>query len=172
MRVPEAPDLGLSLDREELGTPGESAHAQTCQVDRHVALRQRGTDVQHRRSRQLHVHGAPRPPAPDPDELRGADLSSADLERAILCGADLHGADLRGTKFTSGDLRRADLSDVDLRSGVLCDADLEDANLAGADLGSTLVYDAKNLTVEQLRSTKSLWLTELHSRMRLAEELA
>ena len=74
--------------------------------------------------------------------LRGADLSSANVEKVILRGADLHGADLRGTKFTGGDLRGADLSAVDLRSGVL--------------------YNAANLTIEQLCSVKSLWLTELN----------
>jgi len=102
--------------------------------------------------------------------LRGADLSSANLEKAVLCGADLQGADLRGAKFTGGDLRRADLGGVDLRSGVLCNADLEDTNLSGSDLGSTLVYDARNLTVEQLCSVGSLWLTELSERMGLVEQ--
>ena len=102
--------------------------------------------------------------------LRGADLSSANLEKAILRGADLQGADLRGTKFTDSDLRQADFSDVDLRSGVLYNADLEGANLSGANPGSTLVYNARNLTAEQLCSVSSLWLTELHERMSLAEE--
>ena len=59
------------------------------------------------------------------------DLRVAHLRHARLCNMDLSGAIL------------------DLRSGVLYNANLEDADLSGADLGSTLVYDAKNLTVEQ-----------------------
>lgn len=102
--------------------------------------------------------------------LRGADLSSANLEKVLLVGADLEGADLRGTKFTGGDLRRANLSGVDLRSGVLYNANLEGTDLSGADLGSTLVYDAPNLTIEQLCSAGSLWLTELNERRSLAEQ--
>ena len=88
----------------------------------------------------------------------------------MLCGADLTAADLRGTKLTGGDLRRAKLGGVDLRSGVLYNADLEDADLSGANLGSTLVYNARNLTIEQLCSVGSLWLTELNERLSLAEQ--
>ena len=102
--------------------------------------------------------------------LRDADLSSANMEKVILCDADLTGADLRGTKFTGGDLRRADFGRVDLRSGVLYDADLAETDLTGADLSSTLVYNAKNLTVEQLCSVESLWLTELGERISLAQK--
>ena len=102
--------------------------------------------------------------------LRGADLSSANLDKANLRGADLHGADLRGTRLTGADLRRADLGGADLRSGLLYEADLEHADLSGANLGSTLMHNARNLTVEQLCSAGSLWLTELHERMSLAEK--
>jgi hypothetical protein len=63
---------------------------------------------------------------------RVMDLSGADLSIAILHKADMTGTNLRG----------ADLSAVDLRSGVL--------------------YNAANLTIEQLCSVKSLWLTELN----------
>ena len=102
--------------------------------------------------------------------LGDADLSSANLEKAILCSANLRGADLRGTKITGGDLRWADCSHVDLRSGVLCNADLEETTLFGANLSSALVYNAKNLTVQQLCSVESLWLTELHERLSLVEQ--
>jgi uncharacterized protein YjbI with pentapeptide repeats len=62
-----------------------------------------------------------------------------------------------------------DFGDGDLRGVLLDGADLDGANLAGADLGAAHLYKTKNLSVEQLCSVRSLWLTELHDREDLAK---
>jgi len=118
--------------------------------------------------------------------LIGADLNGAHLERAFLDFSDLIGATFTGAylekiyfiksclNFAQFDYARlkgahlercclkianfsnADLSDADLSDADLSDADLSDANLERANLKG-----AKNLTIEQLSSVKTLYKAKL-----------
>jgi len=101
--------------------------------------------------------------------LRGADISSANLMEASLRRADLREADLRGAYCHCADLTEADLESGDLRGVLIPRADLDKANLSAADLSAAHLHNARNLTVEQLCSVRSLWLAELHDHMSVAE---
>ena len=100
-------------------------------------------------------------------DLHGADVSSANLMEATLPGANMNQVDLRGSYCHRADMTMVDFGNGDLRGVLLDGADLQGANLAGADLGAAHLYRTKNLTVEQLCSVRSLWLTELHDREEL-----
>ena len=104
--------------------------------------RLRQADLSHCDLRSVNLGGA---------ELRGADLSQANLEEARLWGADLHGANLRGAnlrgaRLSGADLRRADLGWADLNQAYFWDTDLSGANL----------YQAINVTDQQLSFARSL----------------
>lgn len=51
---------------------------------------------------------------------------------------------------------------MDLSGADLSIAILHKANMTGTNLRSGVLYNAANLTIEQLCSVKSLWLTELN----------
>jgi uncharacterized protein YjbI with pentapeptide repeats len=59
---------------------------------------------------------------------------------------------------------------VDLRSALLVGADLQETDLSGANLSSTLLQTAQNLSIAQLASTRTLWLAELGGRLDLARQ--
>ncbi|HIC69890.1 MAG TPA: pentapeptide repeat-containing protein [Candidatus Latescibacteria bacterium] len=102
-------------------------------------------------------------------DLRGADVRSANLMEATLRRANLLGADLSGAYCHRADLAEVDLGDGDLRGVLIPSANLDKANLSAADLSGAHLHNAKNLTVEQLCSVRSLWLAELHNHMSVAE---
>jgi hypothetical protein len=79
-------------------------------------------------------------------QLQGADLSGAQLQEAGLYRAQLQEAFLNGAQ-----LQRAGLSGAQLQG-----ADLSDAQLEGADLQGAQLEGAKNLTVTQLSTVKTL----------------
>jgi uncharacterized protein YjbI with pentapeptide repeats len=108
--------------------------------------------------------------------LEGANLERADLRAAVLEEVDLKGANLQGarldlTNFNRAHLEKANLQGVHLVEAGLVGANLEGANLEEADLtavsmdGADLKYvslkGAKNLTVKQLATVKTLYQARL-----------
>lgn len=90
--------------------------------------------------------------------FRDADLREANLAEAILTGADLRGADLSGANLIGTDFGRADLRGANLSGAYVWGADFNDADVdrcvfAGAYAGGALLSHARNLTLEQFRST-------------------
>jgi hypothetical protein len=88
----------------------------------------------------------------------GADLREANLAEAILTGADLRGTNLSGANLIGTDFGGADLTGADLSGAYIWGADFNDANLdccvfTGAYAGGALFSHARNLTLEQFRST-------------------
>jgi hypothetical protein len=81
--------------------------------------------------------------------LRDANLKGAWLLDANLEGAYLEGADLRGAGLEFAHLEGAHLEGADLREAGLEFAHLEGAHLEGADL-----REVKNLTQEQVNTTR------------------
>jgi Pentapeptide repeats (8 copies) len=103
--------------------------------------------------------------------LEGADLSRAHLEGAHFIGAHLEGADLPGAHLervhlTGAHLEEAHLGEAHLerahfRGAYLEGTDLEEAHLKEADFWGAHLQGAKNLTVEQLSTVKTLYGAEL-----------
>jgi uncharacterized protein YjbI with pentapeptide repeats len=81
--------------------------------------------------------------------LSRANLSFACLDGADLSGANLWGADLNGSKLNSANFSRASLEAVDF-----CGADLSQANFDEADLSRANLSQVKNLTQEQLNTSR------------------
>ena len=91
--------------------------------------------------------------------LQGALLWEANLQKADLMRANLQGANLSGANLQKAVLTKADLQGVDLMRTNLEGAYLERANLQGV----------KNLTVEQLCTTHTLYKAKGLSPEMLAE---
>ena len=90
--------------------------------------------------------------------FRDADLREANLVEAILVGADLTGANLAGANLIGADFTGADLTGADLTGSYVWGADfnncdLRQTNLTGAYAGGAFFSHARNLTLEQFRST-------------------
>jgi uncharacterized protein YjbI with pentapeptide repeats len=83
--------------------------------------------------------------------LNKANLSETHLSGANFSGANLVGADLSGANFSG-----ANFSGANLIKANLSEADLSGANLIKADLSGANLLTTKNLTIEQVNSTKSL----------------
>lgn len=116
-------------------------------------------------------------PDVQPLDLRGTDLlnahlTNAHLERADLSGAHLEGARLGGVNLKGAYLRAAILEGVDLalahlekaileeahlEKATLQLASLEGASLRGANLERANLKGARNLTVEQLSTVRTLY---------------
>jgi hypothetical protein len=104
-------------------------------------------------------------------QLQGALLLDAGLQGALLWGAQLQGADLRraqlqGAILGDAQLQEAILGDAGLQGALLLDAGLQGANLRGAqlqgaDLRRAQLEGARNLTVEQLSTVKTLYQAHL-----------
>jgi uncharacterized protein YjbI with pentapeptide repeats len=96
-------------------------------------------------------------------ELRGslfcdADLRGANLAEAVLSGSDMRGADLSGANLIGADVSGANLRGANLQGAYLWgadfhDTDLHEALLDGAYAGGSMFSHARNLTLEQFRST-------------------
>ena len=85
--------------------------------------------------------------------LAGADLTIADFNRADLGGAELAEADLSGARFGGANLTKAFFKDADCTGAILTGANLFRADLRGA----------RNLTLDQLLETKTLYEADLDS---------
>ncbi len=98
--------------------------------------------------------------------LRHANLFKSDLRHASFMSAVLIAAKLSYARLDSANLRFADLDSANLSRAVLRGADLSYANLRGArldgaDLAEADLEDARNLSVEQLLSARTLYNAEL-----------
>jgi hypothetical protein len=93
-----------------------------------------------------------RPPTYAPLDLRGTDLRGADLEGAFLEDANLQSAHLEGAELPMAYLGGAELGRAHLEGAQLGIAHLERAQLSRAHLEG-----ARNLTVEQLSTVKTLY---------------
>jgi hypothetical protein len=97
-------------------------------------------------------------------DIAGADLSNANLERAELNGACLNSAVLRdaqlsrarlhGAHLDGADLSSADLTDAKLGGATFLEAEMYKVVLAEADVEGCDFSTSKNLTKEQLATTK------------------
>jgi Pentapeptide repeats (8 copies) len=101
-----------------------------------------------------------------PLDLRGTDLHGADLEEAILEYANLRGAHLEGARLQSvylqgAELRGAHLEGAHLGGAYLEGASLRRARLEKANFWGAHLAGAKNLTVEQLSTVKTLYQAHL-----------
>jgi hypothetical protein len=104
-------------------------------------------------------------------DMYSARLRNSDFRNADLRGANLELADLRQGNFQGADFREATLIDVnlgdaDLRGSQLGfalfkGADFDNAKLTGADLRCANLVDAKNLSIEELKSVKTLYRAEM-----------
>ena len=108
--------------------------------------------------------------------LIGADLNGAHLERAFLDFSDLIGATFTGAylektyfiksclnfaQFDYARLKGAHLERCCLKIANFSNADLSDADLSDANLERANLKGAKNLTIEQLSSVKTLYKAKL-----------
>ena len=110
-------------------------------------------------------------------ELRGARLRESNFRHADLRGANLDHADLRQGNFHGADFREATLTDVNLGDADLSNAqlgfvnfkggDLNNANLTGADLRCADLRDVKNLSINALKTVKTLYRAEMDEDCRL-----
>lgn len=109
-------------------------------------------------------------------DLSSADLGGSGFSSATLSGVDLSNTNLLNANLFNADLRDANLSDAKLFNAELSGANLSDANLSNADLHfanllNVNLRDAKNLTVEQVKSArnweKALYDDRLRSRLGL-----
>jgi hypothetical protein len=104
-------------------------------------------------------------------EMRGARLRESDFRHADLRGAKLKGADLRQGNFHRADFREAILAEVNLGDADLRDAqlgladfkgaDFNDAKLSGSDLRCADLRDVKNLSIEALKTVKTLYRAKM-----------
>ena len=109
-------------------------------------------------------------------KLQEARLRESDFRNADLRGANLNGADLRQGNFRGADFREAQMTDVnlgdaDLRKAqlgfaILKGADFSNAKLAGADLRCADLRDVENLSIEDLKTVKSLFRAKMDEDVR------
>ena len=105
-------------------------------------------------------------------DLRGANMRESDFRNADLRGANLVNADLRQGNFHRADFRETILTDVDLGDANLQEAQLgladfrganfNNTKLAGADLRCANLCDVQNLSIEELKSVKTLYRAKLN----------
>jgi len=79
----------------------------------------------------------------------------------MLPPLDIRGAFVRRTDLSYASLRNANLSDADASGAFFRGADFAGANLTGTVLIGADLTDAKNLTIEQLRSAVTSESTKL-----------
>jgi len=98
-------------------------------------------------------------------------LQSLDLSKMNLVYLDMRKVDLKKSDLRSVNLKYTNLSGADLRGCYLKGADLRGADLTGADLTNAHLNNAnlkevQGLTLEQLRSTASMYRADLDTEMR------
>jgi uncharacterized protein YjbI with pentapeptide repeats len=89
--------------------------------------------------------------------LQGVDLQHAHFQGTDLYEANLSNADLRMAHLQLANLSKANLEGSRLSSANLYGADLSGTNLRDANLFKANLQSARNVTNEQLATTKSLW---------------
>jgi uncharacterized protein YjbI with pentapeptide repeats len=87
-----------------------------------------------------------------------SDLRESNMAEAVLIGADLRGANLAGANLIGADCTAANFRGANLQGAYLWGADFHDADLLdtlldGAYAGGSIFSHARNLTLEQFRST-------------------
>ncbi|MBT8363549.1 MAG: pentapeptide repeat-containing protein [Deltaproteobacteria bacterium] len=103
--------------------------------------------------------------------LREADFRNADLREAKLKLADLRQGNFQGADFREAILAEANLGDADLRNAqlgfaVFTKADFNNARLTGADLRCADLLDVKNLSIEDLKTVKTLYRVKMDEDVR------
>jgi uncharacterized protein YjbI with pentapeptide repeats len=88
--------------------------------------------------------------------LRGANLSSARLQSAKLQNSKLISTNLTGANLTGANLTGANLTGANLTGANLTGANLTGANLQGADLTNADLTDSQGLSIEQIKTAKSI----------------
>lgn len=105
-------------------------------------------------------------------DLSFQELSTeSDVEYENIYWVNLNGAHLEGANLASSFLKRADLRDAKLQRANLSNSNLQSANFAGADLRAANLQeadltDAKNVTIEQLCITATLFRAALDSTLK------
>jgi hypothetical protein len=99
-------------------------------------------------------------------DLRGASLWEAKLQGVRFWGAQLQEADFTGAQLQEADLTGAQLQgaslwEAQLRGAKLKGADLTGAQLQGVDLTGAQLEGARNVTVTQLSTVKTLYEAQL-----------
>ncbi|HEY47652.1 MAG TPA: pentapeptide repeat-containing protein [Anaerolineae bacterium] len=94
--------------------------------------------------------------------LENGTLQGIDLKHTHLQGADLYEANLSKADLRMAHLQLANLSKANLEASLLSSANLYGADLSGTSLKDANLFrvnlqSARNVTKEQLASTKSLW---------------
>jgi uncharacterized protein YjbI with pentapeptide repeats len=89
--------------------------------------------------------------------LSGAGPFYANLSEANLSGANLTAACLHWTNLSDANLSDANLSNAILRYAFFEEAFFKNANLEGADFTEAYLGGVKNLTIDQLSKTKTLY---------------
>lgn len=92
--------------------------------------------------------------------LKYTKLEFAYLEGTNLYGTNLQGANLRDANLQDVDLERSNLQNAKLQFAKLQNANLQFANLQNANLQDAKLHGVRNLSFEQLITTKSLYLTQ------------
>jgi uncharacterized protein YjbI with pentapeptide repeats/lipoprotein-anchoring transpeptidase ErfK/SrfK/peptidoglycan hydrolase-like protein with peptidoglycan-binding domain len=133
-----------------------------------------GIDLAHARLTQAHLERA---------DMSVASLNHADFTAAKLAGTNLSGSRLRYARLSSARLTSANMSLTDLTHAKLDGADLSQANLSnalldyadfagatldGANLTGANLYNARNLTPEQLEKSIGAQSTILPPQLRSA----
>ena len=93
--------------------------------------------------------------------LKGVNLKGANLEGYNLVHANLTDANLTEANLTDAKFKGADLTDADLTKADLEDTDFDGAILGGTNLEGADLSKVKNLTREQLESTKGVDMEKL-----------
>ena len=106
--------------------------------------------------------------------LSGSNLSNADLSNSNLIGADLRNTDLSGVNFGTTNLSGAKLNGSNLTNADFSNANLSGVDFSGANFSGAKLYKSKNITIEQIKSTKN-WKTakydkEFHTKLDLPPE--
>ena len=100
-------------------------------------------------------------------DFRKADLRGANLELADLRQGNFHGADFREAVLTDANLGDADLRDAQLGLADFKGADFNNAKLTGADLRCADLRDVKNLSIEDVKTVKTLYRAKMDESDRL-----
>jgi energy-coupling factor transporter ATP-binding protein EcfA2 len=119
--------------------------------------------------------------------LAKANLRNADLRGSRLRNTDFREADLRGADMTAADMRKANFQSADFREAILIRANFGKADLTKAQLGNTRLGEARfrettmkdadlrcadlrgatSLTVQALRTVKTLYRVQLDEPLRI-----
>jgi uncharacterized protein YjbI with pentapeptide repeats len=96
-------------------------------------------------------------------KLTHSHMVKSNLREAMLSYTDMSHADLTGAKLFRAKMKSVNLGWAVLADAVLREADLEgadflEADLKGADLYRANLRGAKNLSIEQIKSVKTLYL--------------